>query len=101
MKNMVAHFREKSIFLCVFQTPEKNRSNSGESCEGIGSRGPPGIPFFTEDDKTLLFIPEPDQVARVLPWAKPMARAYLTVVAYTTARISEIKRLTWEDVVGY
>jgi integrase len=37
-------------------------------------------------------------VAQVLLLAKPMDRAYLTVVAYTAARISEINRLTWEDV---
>ena len=30
--------------------------------------------------------------------AKPLDRAYLTVIAYTAARISEINKLTWEDV---
>ena len=57
-----------------------------------------GIDFFPEDDKTPKFIPEPDQLARILLLAKPIDRAYLTVVAYTAARISEINKLTWEDV---
>jgi integrase len=57
-----------------------------------------GIPPFPTDNQKPKFIPEPEQVARVLSLAKPMDRAYLTVVAYTAARISEINRLTWEDV---
>jgi integrase len=57
-----------------------------------------GIPPFPADDQKLKFIPKPDQVARVLLRAKPLDRAYLTVVAYTAARINEINRLTWEDV---
>ena len=44
------------------------------------------------------FIPSPDQVAQVLLLAKPMDRAYLTVVAYTAARVNEINKLTWADV---
>lgn len=57
-----------------------------------------GIPFFPEDDPKPKFIPEPDQVAQVLLLAKPMDRAYLTVVAYTAARINEVNKLTWSDV---
>jgi integrase len=56
-----------------------------------------GIPFFPTEEH-LKFIPEPDQVAKILLKAKPMDRAYLTVVAYTAARINEINKLSWEDV---
>jgi integrase len=37
-------------------------------------------------------------VAQVLLLANPLDRAYLTIVRFTAARISEINRLTWEDV---
>ncbi len=56
------------------------------------------IDFFPEDDKAPKFIPSPDQLAQVLLLAKPMDRAYLTIVAYTGARISEINKLSWADV---
>jgi integrase len=54
---------------------------------------PPGA----ESEKVVL-VPERDQVARVKLLATPLDRAYLTLVQYTAARVSEISKLQWSDV---
>lgn len=41
----------------------------------------------------------PDQIDKVLLLASPMDQAYLTLVWLTGARVREINRLTWADVV--
>jgi integrase len=57
-----------------------------------------GIEPFPEDNRKVKFIPEKGQFSRILLAAKELDRAYLTIAAYTAGRISEINKLTWEDV---
>ncbi len=56
-----------------------------------------GIPKFPTE-KAVKYIPPKDHIARVILLAKPMDRAYLTVIRFTAARVREINNLTWEDV---
>ncbi len=58
-----------------------------------------GIPEFSTDNAPK-FIPSVDQVAKILLLAKPLDRAYLTLIAYTAARMSEISKLLGGCALG-
>jgi integrase len=73
----------------VFSLAVKNDYLIKNPCAGIAM-----LPV----ERQPKMIPERDQVAKVLLIAKPMDRAYQTLVRFTAARINEINKLNWEDV---
>jgi integrase len=56
-----------------------------------------GIQFFPVD-KRIKYVPPREDVLRVILAANPDTQDYLWTIALTMGRMSEINRLTWEDV---
>ncbi len=56
-----------------------------------------GIEFFPVD-KQIKYVPPNEDVLRVILAAEPDSQEYLWTIALTIARMSEINRLTWQDV---
>ncbi|WP_211221621.1 tyrosine-type recombinase/integrase [Desulfocurvibacter africanus] len=56
-----------------------------------------GIDFLPVE-KRLKYVPGPAEIEKVLAVTDPETRDYLTVIRETLARVSEVNRLTWEDV---
>jgi len=56
-----------------------------------------GIEFFPVEDKAK-YIPSSEDIDRVITQAKPDTQDYLWVIRDTMARVSEVNRLTWDDV---
>jgi integrase len=56
-----------------------------------------GIDFFPVE-KRIKYVPPKEDVLRVILAADPDAQDYLWTIAFTMGRMSEINRLTWEDV---
>ena len=56
-----------------------------------------GIDFFPVE-KRIKYVPPKEDVLRVILAADPYAQDYLWTIAFTMGRMSEINRLTWEDV---
>ena len=56
-----------------------------------------GIDFFPVE-KRVKYVPPKEDVLRVILAADPDAQDYLWTIAFTMGRMSEINRLTWEDV---
>jgi len=56
-----------------------------------------GIPFLPVE-KRLKYVPSPDDIDKVIAVADPDTQDYLWVIRETMARVSEVNRLTWEDV---
>ena len=56
-----------------------------------------GIDFFPVE-KRIKYVPPKEDVLRVIMAADPNAQDYLWTIAFTMGRMSEINRLTWEDV---
>ena len=56
-----------------------------------------GIKFYPVDKK-LKYIPPIEDITKVLAQAKPKDRDFLLTLAYTMARISEIRNLKWSDI---
>jgi integrase len=53
---------------------------------------------FLPVEKKLKYIPPPEDIDKVIELADPDAGDYLWTIRDTMARISEINRLTWDDV---
>jgi integrase len=53
---------------------------------------------FMPVEKKIKYIPSKEDVAKVLLAAEPETQDYLVAIKETMARMSEINRLTWEDV---
>jgi integrase len=56
-----------------------------------------GLPFMPVE-KRLKYVPEPEDIEKVIAQADPDTQDYLTVIRETMARVSEVNRLTWDDV---
>ena len=56
-----------------------------------------GIDFLPEDGKTR-YLPPPEDLDKVMAAADQDAQDYLWTIRDTLARVSEINRLTWDDV---
>lgn len=56
-----------------------------------------GIKFFPENKK-VRYVPPVEDIKKVLAAAEPDIRDYLLAIWDTMARVSEINRLTWDDV---
>jgi integrase len=56
-----------------------------------------GIEFFPVEKK-IKYVPPKEDVLRVILAADAETRDYLWTIAYTMGRVSEINRLTWQDV---
>jgi len=56
-----------------------------------------GIAFFPVEKK-IKYVPPKEDVIRVILAADPDTQDYLWAIALTMARMSEINRLTWQDV---
>jgi integrase len=56
-----------------------------------------GIPFFPEEKK-IKYVPPKEDVLRVFVAADSDTQDYLWTIALTMGRMSEINRLTWQDV---
>lgn len=71
--------------------------NWGIKTEKIDSDPTKGIEFLPVEKK-LKYVPEPEDVESVLAAADQDTRDYLLAIRDTMARVSEINRLTWDDV---
>ena len=56
-----------------------------------------GIPFLPVEKK-LKYVPSPEDIEAVIAQADPDTQDYLYVTRETMGRMSEVNRLTWEDV---
>lgn len=56
-----------------------------------------GIPFL-HVEKKLKYVPSPEDIEKVIAQADPDTQDYLYVIQETMGRMSEVNRLTWEDV---
>ncbi len=63
----------------------------------VSSNPTRGIPFFPVEKK-VKYVPPKEDVLRVLLAADPDTQDYLWTIALTMGRMSEINRLTWQDV---
>ena len=63
----------------------------------IDSNPTRGIQFFPVD-KRIKYVPPKEDVLRVILAADPDTQDYLWTIALTMGRMSEINRLTWQDV---
>jgi integrase len=71
--------------------------NYGRKAKWIMTDPTEGVPFFPVE-KRVRFIPSATDVIKVLSAADKETREYLTAIADTMARVSEINRLKWDDV---
>lgn len=56
-----------------------------------------GMPFLPVD-KTVKYVPRPEDIDKVIAQADPDTQDYLNVIRETMGRMSEVNRLTWDDV---
>ncbi|SFK49221.1 Site-specific recombinase XerD [Desulfomicrobium apsheronum] len=56
-----------------------------------------GLPFLPVEKK-LKYVPRPEDIEAIISLADPETQDYLNVIRFTMARMSEINRLTWDDV---
>ncbi len=56
-----------------------------------------GMDFFPVE-KRVKYVPLPTDLDKVMAMAEPETRDYLCVLRETMARVSEVNRLTWDDV---
>jgi integrase len=56
-----------------------------------------GIDFLPMEKK-VKYVPSPDDIDKVIAVADPDTQDYLWVIRDTMGRVSEVNRLTWEDV---
>jgi len=55
------------------------------------------LAFFPEE-KRLKYVPPPEDIEKVLDLAGQDSRDYLLTIRDTMARVSEVNRMTWDDV---
>jgi integrase len=63
----------------------------------IWSNPTEGIEFFPEE-KTLKYVPPPEDIDKVISVAEREVQDYLLTIRDTMARMGEVNRLTWNDV---
>lgn len=56
-----------------------------------------GLAFFSEE-KRLKYVPPPEDIDKVIELAVQDSQDYLLTIRDTMARVSEVNRLTWDDV---
>jgi len=56
-----------------------------------------GIPLVPVE-KRLKYVPKPEDIDKIIALADPDTQDYLWVIRETMARVSEVNRLTWDDV---
>jgi len=71
--------------------------NFGKKKKFIFENPVDGIDFFPEEKK-IKYVPPPDDIDRVIEIADPDTQDYLWTLRETAARMSEVNRLTWDDV---
>ncbi|MGB6970552.1 MAG: site-specific integrase [Desulfobulbales bacterium] len=71
--------------------------NFGRKKKLLNKNPTEGIDFLPVE-KRLKYIPPADDIDRVIMMADADARDYLWTIRETMARVSEINRLTWDDV---
>ena len=71
--------------------------NYGLTKKLISSNPTGGIGFFPVEKK-VRWIPSASEVDRVIEVADPDTKDYLWTIRETMGRVSEINRLTWEDI---
>lgn len=71
--------------------------NYGRKRRVIANDPTAGISFFPVE-KRIKYVPPPANIDRVISCATPDVQDYLWTVRDTMARVSEINRLTWQDV---
>jgi integrase len=49
-------------------------------------------------EKRLKYVPSPEDINKVIGLANQDAQDYLWTIRDTMARVSEVNRLTWDDV---
>jgi len=70
----------------------------GQNRKLIASNPTDGIKFFPLSKK-LKYIPPLEDIERIISLAKPDTQDYLWTLRDTMARVGELNRLTWDDVV--
>ena len=71
--------------------------NFGKKMDYITCNPTQGIDFFPVEVKAK-YIPSTDDIDRVISFATPDTQDYLWTIRDTFARVSEVNRLTWDDV---
>ena len=71
--------------------------NFGIKKRVVGTNPTDGIDFLPVENR-VKYVPPPNDIDRVLAVADQDTRDYLIMIRDTVARMSEINRLTWEDV---
>jgi len=71
--------------------------NFGRSRQWVKMNPTDGINFIPVE-KRIRYVPSPEDVARVIWAADEETQAYLWTLRETMARISEVNRLSWDDV---
>ncbi len=71
--------------------------NFGKKRKWILENPVDGLPFLPVE-KTVRYVPPPEDIEKVLAVANPETRDYLLTIWETMGRMSEINRLTWDDV---
>jgi len=71
--------------------------NFGKKLDYITCNPTQGIDFFPVEHKTK-YIPSSEDIDRVIASASPDTQDYLWTIRDTFARVSEVNRLTWDDV---
>ena len=56
-----------------------------------------GISFFPVEKK-IKYVPPKEDVLKVISLADPETQDYLWTIVFTMARMSEVNRLTWDDI---
>ena len=101
-RRMVQEYLIKRSRLSAFTANEDLRYlralfNFGIKHDLIKDNPTQGLEFMPVE-RRMKFIPSKEDVAKVLLVAEPETQDYLVAIKETMARVSEINRLTWEDV---
>ena len=72
--------------------------NYGKRKKYITNDPTDGIEFLPTEKKAKKFVPEPEEIDKVIAIAKPVTQDYLWTIRETMGRVSEINSLTWGEV---
>jgi len=75
----------------------KGAFNFGKKKKYIRENPVNDLAFFSEN-KRLKYVPPPEDIEKVLDLAGQDSRDYLLTIRDNMARVSEVNRLTWDDV---
>jgi integrase len=71
--------------------------NHGKKWKWIKESPVDGLPFVPVE-KRLKYVPDMEDIDKVVAQADPDTQDYLTVIRETMARVGEVNRMTWDDV---